>query len=603
MERPTESDEIVTLTRMREMLQQYVPVIRRWTTPDGRLPDPFETVYSENYAPANAAAVLASVCSTRSSQETSDSLSIMLERTMQLLGDKQGVNPFCRVFLYHYGLMALLLAPEADRSRLIGRFGPDLAAYEDDCAVVNTNCAALQWAMELFTGALGLRAVDHALLSHRLKFIANAQLESGFINDEVNETHSHDGMPIAYHAFTLFLLTGAIAVIERWPDEWLVSHREAESIIRRGMDWLRHAITPDGSFAMVERSSYQTFTWGALVALLAYCSGESGNEYGAAARDAFRSWLPYAHEDGTYGSTPNVLPHSLRVGYESYTHLNMYNLLGLTGIAVAVRLLERGVRLPAGDNPAATGDSHGHEGHEDEAVVLAGLQAGAESFVDKHSGYAFYRGGPGSANFFGCTLRMHNRKYAPAMQGFHFRLAGQRLPLAEPRLPEYQEVSDRTLRDGVWEGFAVTDDNGVLHIPAITGNVEVRPSDNGFTMTLETGLLRCEKTIAISDSGIEWSYALTALQPLRSCQHVVPLLVHDGRNALEIASQGGGLRLRFAGRMYLLECPEAVSLDMNLYRSLLSVSGVSAQARAVVAGPLQAGDTVRWTTSLRPVTS
>jgi len=603
MERPIEAGDMATLSRMRETLRQYVPVIRRWTTPDGRLPDPFETVYSENYAPANAAAVLASVCSGRPSREDSALLGVMLERTVQLLGDKQGVTPFCRVFLYHYGLMALLLAPETDRSRLIGRFGPDLAAYEDDCAVVNTNCAALQWAMELFTGALGLRAVDQALLSHRLKFIANAQLESGFINDEVNETHSHDGMPIAYHAFTLFLLTGAVAVIERWPEEWLASRREAETIIRRGMDWLRHAVTPDGSFAMVERSSYQTFTWGALVALLAYSSGESGDEYGAAARDAFGNWLPYAHEDGTYGCTPNVLPHSLRVGYETYTHLNMYNLLGLTGIAVAVRLLERGVRLPAGDDPAATGDSHGYEGHADEAGDLAGLQAGSESFVDKHSGYAFYRGGPGCMNFFGCTLRMHNRKYAPAMQGFHFRLAGQRLPLAEPRLPDYQEVSDRTLRDGVWEGFAVTDESGVLHIPSATDNVEIRPSDDGFTMTLETGLLRCEKTISVSDTGIAWSYALTASRPLRSCKHVVPLLVHDGRHALEAASLDGGLRLRFAGRMYLLECSEAVSLDMDLHRSLLSVSGVSAQARAVVAGPLQAGDTVRWTTSLRPITS
>lgn len=595
MERPTESDEMVTLTRMREMLQQYVPVIRRWTTPDGTLPDPFETVYSENYAPANAAAVLASVCSTRSSQETSDSLSMMLERTVQLLGDKQGVTPFCRVFLYHYGLMALLLAPEADRSRLIGRFGPDLAAYEDDCAVVNTNCAALQWAMELFTGALGLRAVDQALLSHRLGFIADAQLESGFINDEVNEKQSHDGMPIAYHAFTLFLLTGAIAVIERWPGEWLSSRLEAESIIRRGMDWLRHTITPDGSFAMVERSSYQTFTWGALVALLAYSSGESGNEYGADVRDAFRSWLPYAHEDGTYGCTPNVLPHSLRVGYETYTHLNMYNLLGLTGIAVAVRLLERGVRLPAGDESASSGD-------EGRPVHGTAVQPnGAESFVDKHSGYAFYRNGPEGANFFGCTLRMHNRKYAPAMQGFHFRLAGQRLPLAEPRLPEYQEVSDRTLRDGVWEGFAVTDESGVLHFPAAVDNVEIRPSDDGFTMTLETGVLRCEKTIAISDSGIVWSYVLTARQRLRSCQHVVPLLVHDGRHALEIASQESGLLLHFADKPYRLECPEALSLDMDLHRSLLSVSGVSAQARVVLAGPMQAGDSVRWTTSLRPV--
>ncbi|TMV50896.1 hypothetical protein FE783_09540 [Paenibacillus mesophilus] len=565
-----------TAAFMREALRRYVPVIRSWTTPDGQLPDPYETVYSENYAPANAAAVLASVCRSERTEEAAGLLEVMLARTVELLGDKPGVTPFCRVFLYHYGLMALLLAPEQDRSRLIRRFGPALASYEDDCVVVNTNCAALQWAMELFADALGLRPASRDLLEHRLAFIAKAQLESGFINDEVTEEHNHDGMPIAYHAFTLFLLMSAMAVIDNWPDRYDAYRRDAERIIRQGMSWLRHTVTPDGAFAMVERSGYQMFTWGALVSLLAYTAPDG--EYGASVADAFRNWLPYIREDGTYGCTPNHLPHTLRVGFETYTHLNMYNLLGLTGIAVAERVLERQLRLP--------------ESEQRESVSQ-------DAFVDAGSGYAFYRNG---THFFGCTMRMHNRKYAPAMQGFHFRLDGYPLPIAEPRLPGLHETAERHIRDGVWEGYVVTDEAGVSHFPNTMENIELTPASDGLAMVFENELLRCDKTIAVTGCGITWSYVLKAKKPLRSCRHFIPLVVYDGRNTLQIGTGGDGkLLLQYAGKSYTLECGEAVALDMDLSRSLLSVSGVSAQVRAVIAGPLGAGQTVSWTTVLRPI--
>ncbi|MEF3303551.1 hypothetical protein [Paenibacillus sp. GYB003] len=572
------AEQAAVAAAMRETLRRYVPVIRGWTTPDGKLPDPYETVYSENYAPANAAAVLAAVCRAGDGDEAAGLLETMLARTTELLGDKSGVTPFCRVFLYHYGLMALLLAPEQDRIRLAGRFGKTLGAYEDDCPVVNTNCAALQWAMELFADALGLKKADPGLLQHRLAFIANAQLASGFINDEVTEQASHDGMPIAYHAFTLFLLASASAVIERWPDRLEPYRLEADDIVRKGMQWMRRSITPDGAFAMVERSGYQMFTWGALTALLAYTAPDG--EYGATARDAYRNWLPYEHDDGTYGCTPNRLPHSLRVGFETYTHLNMYNLLGLTGIAVAERVLERGIRLP--ERP---------EGR---------LEAeGAPAFVDSDSGYAFYRDG---AHFFGCTLRMHNRKYAPAMQGFHFRHAGRTLPIAEPRLSASRKFGGEADRDDVWEGCAATDEAGIVHVPDMTENVETAEAAGGLTMRFENDVLRCEKTIAIGDGGVTWTYVVEAKQPLKDVGHVLPLVVHDGRDALRIATGGDReLLLQTGLRRYALRYEGTGAPDMELNRSLLSVSGVSAKVRVRASGPLKAGGTVRWSVALVPL--
>ncbi|WP_147433545.1 hypothetical protein [Paenibacillus ginsengarvi] len=564
---------------MRDVLRRYVPVIRTWTTPDGHLPDPYETIYSENYAPANAAAVLAAVCSSSRTEEAAKLLEQMLARTVTLLGDKQGVTPFCRVFLYHYGLMALLLAPEPDRSRLVGRFGGVLAAYEDDCVVVNTNCAALQWSMELFTEMLGLRPANRELLRHRLTFIARAQLGSGFINDEVTEKQIHDGMPIAYHAFTLFLLLGAIAMIKNWPEELEAERLEAERIIRSGMLWLRHTVTPDGAFAMIERSSYQTFTWGALTALLAYTA--PGGEYGATVDAAFRNWLPYAHEDGTYGCTPNLLPHSLRVGFETYTHLNMYNLLGLTGIAVAERVLERGIRLPeAMSSEAAESDRE--------------LDA---TMIDAESGYAFYRCG---LHFFGCTMRMHNRQYAPVMQGFHFRLDGRKVPVAEPRLSSPYRLSAKRDRDDVWEGYAITDEAGLVHVPDMTHNVQLTAESDGFRMRYADERLSCEKTITIGDDGIAWHYVLEVKQALRSIDHVLPLVVHDGRNPLRIAEtpESGVLLLRTGDQSFTLRYEGTASPEMELHRSILSVSGISAKVYARASGPLQPGHIVRWSVKL-----
>ncbi|MFD0959107.1 hypothetical protein [Paenibacillus chungangensis] len=570
-----------TLTAMQEVLQQYVPVIQSWVTEDGHLPDPYETTYSENYAPANAAAVLASVCHSGGDLGAGELLDRMLSRTVELLEDKQNVNPFCRVFLYHYSLLALLLAPEAERSRLLQRYGSALAAYEDDCPVVNTNCAALQWSMELFADALGLRLANEQLLRHRLQFIERAQLHSGFINDEVNEEESLDGMPIAYHAFTLFLLTSAFAVIEQWPSSLKASKAEAERIVLRGTAWLRQAIAPDGTFAMVERSGYQMFVWGAVTALLAATIQDRNDE--SLMSESFRSWLSYRHDDGTYSCTANHLPHSLRAGYEQYTHLNMYNLLGLSGIAIAARLLERRIRL---------GDSLLEAGSE----KLQHHPAGAShAYIDYGSGYAFYRQGD---DFFGCTLRMHNRRYTPAIQGFHFRLAGQKMPIAEPRLPGSTASAERAVQDGVWEGFLLLDQEGNVHYPNALSNAEAVPAEDGLTLISEGEWVRCSKTITMRNGVLRWRYQLIMKRPITSCQHVIPLVVHDGRHPLRVmAKEECLLLMQHDNRSYELRCDDASSIRMELNRSLLSASGASAQVCIHIAESLAADSVIEWETS------
>ncbi|WP_010268705.1 hypothetical protein [Paenibacillus senegalensis] len=588
------------LTDMQKMLKAYEKIIGTWVSAEGSLDDPYETEYRENYAPANAAVILAYLCrfsntpGNDNAKQLQELLRKMIARSLELLQDRNQVNPFCRVFLYHYSLMAMLVAPEHERELLLSEYSDAFAKYVDDCDVINTNCSALQWAMELFTELLDIRKADRSLLDHRLAFISSAQLSSGFINDEVDSSGAKDGMPIAYHAFTLFILNSALSLIRHWPQALLEQKQKAESIVDRGMGWLEHAVSLDGTMAMVGRSSHQMFTWGALVALVAgrlvrqekKQSKEGGHHLYTSSllEKAFTYWLPFKQADGTYSCTPNHWPHALRVGYESYTHLNMYNLLGLTGIVIAAEAL---------------GEHAGNGGSSLEE--LAELPAGdpSEVWMDTESGYAFYRSG---GQFFGCTLRMHHRQYAPAMQVFHVRLENQSLPLAEARLPGLGTTAVSANEDGIWEGFVVEDSTGQLYYPDSRSNVEAVPLPDGLELSVETNILQCVKAIRITKQGIEWTYTLKTNIALNRVEQVVPLIVHNGRHALTYSkAEKTYLECIYAGKRYSLYSEGAAEIQVDLKRSILSPSGVSSKARIKMSAPLAAGEAVKWTTKLEIV--
>ncbi|MBP1992225.1 hypothetical protein [Paenibacillus eucommiae] len=611
---PSGNDESsFVLSRIREILASFVPVAANWLSEDGSFCDPYETQYSENYAPANAAVLFAAVYRTTGDAAILRLFRAALDRSVILLQDRQ-VTPFCRVFLIHYSLMAISLLEGNARAEAAEAYGPFMAAYEDDCLIINTNCAALQWGTEMLLELLDYRPADAAHLERRIAFIQKAQLESGFINDEISEHQAHDGMPIAYHAFTLFIMTSVISLLpvedgaeneegnergkstcdaardnaqeeaKNASENELHAHSQsgAQQLISKGLEWLKHTITSDGSFAMVERSSHQTFTWGALTALYAY----SGWKEDGMLERILSYWLPFRHQDGSLGCTPNTLPHSLRIGYETYTHLNMYNLLGLTGLAAAGQLLERGLSLNLNLHPSE--QQHSLDG----------------SCSDEDSGYAFFRRGE---DFFACTLRMHHREYAPAMQGFHYRLGGRALPLAEPRLTGYQQSKTSQVQEGVWEGYLLnrepgdlgetdrstgscdsigsakpTEESGLAEpvYPNSKVNAELTTLANGFQLTNEIEALRCVKKIQLLEDGIALDYQLALKRTFHTCEHVISLLVHDGKHVLRIRQESTQrLTMSFGSECYTLECAQAASMELRLERSLLSVSGVSAQLR------------------------
>lgn len=542
--------------RMRNVIANFIPVLDSWTDKEtGALLDPFETDYSENYAPANAAFIYAGVYRFSKDSDHLDKCLRMVRRSVQLLKDKKHVNPFCRVFLFHYSLGALLLLPEEDRQQAKQQFADFYAGYEDDCGQINTNCAALQWGMEMFADSLGYRKADLDHAERLVSYVEHAQLPSGFINDSVESGEVKDGMPIAYHLFILFILKTVLTLSVPKTAEQKNHAERMAAVVRRGMSWLGHALSMDGTLAMAERSRYQMFTWGALTAVLSTseCRNEPMFEL------VFANWLKYKQADGSYSCVPNYLPHNMRCGFERYTRINMYNNLGMTGIILADKILSD-----------ALDKSNQQE--------LIELKLPAENrFADLESGYAFFRK---NGAFFACALRTHDKGYIHSMQGFHYRLGEVPLPLAEPIMQNANHFRDRGWLKGIWEGFMFTtgERKEQRHVfPQSTQNAQFAFLPDGVEFVLETDDYRCKKQIRASKNRLIWKYAV---EPKAGCQrlhHVVPLLLHDGKHHAKVKLKTNQLaEIRFAGHLFQLECHEALEMRLSLDRSLASVSGAAA---------------------------
>ncbi|MEA4862989.1 MAG: hypothetical protein AB7F40_02870 [Victivallaceae bacterium] len=522
------------------------------------LPDPYESDYSENYASANAAAVYAAAMNFSSSPQLRENYRRMMRRSAARAAGLEP-NPFCRTFLVHYSLLGLLMLPEEERGAAVEEFLPPLREVRDVCDMINVNCAAMQLSTRLMFAALGAADGDESGLFRYIDFIQAAQLPDGFINDSIGEkTGVKDLMPIAYHGFILFILGCGLVFARRHGVLPAGIDRAITAVMARGMAWMRRVFSPDGGFAMCGRSRYQMFTWGVHAALAAMTAAPE-----PALCAIVNRYRQYEKEDGSYSCTPNFLPHGFRTGFECYTHVNMYNCLGFTGLALAA-VLTGGGDMPFGFPPP---------------LADGGV-------IDPAAGYAFFRRG---GCYFGVSLRDHDAGYTPAMAGFHYLMGPSRLPLAENRM----EGASPLL-----EGFA-TADGEALRRASITANVQAKIIPDGLSFEFITGLGCGRKSIEIYPGRIVWSYELHAADPAAVVFHTLPLVVSDGKNTLSLRRLGeSALELSFAGCVYRLACSGGRHTALSLRRSLESVSGLASEAVSEIAPGTEPG-VFRWSVELR----
>lgn len=578
--------------QMQQVLLDYMGVVEQWLDKEtGAIEDRWDSIYGENYTAGTAAVMFANGYAFSGNPRLLETALQLIQRTTVRIQDMK-VAPFARMFIYHYGMMALLMLPEEARNKHKDAFAEAFLHGEPkDCGTINLNCAALQLGNELFIEQLGYRKADTAFMEMLIDLMEKREYD-GFLNDAFDHRDQenfseHDGMPIAYSAFILFILTSVLTAVNEWRPELLKYRERVEALIEKGQAWFNHATSTDGTYAMMERSRHQMFTWGSLMAYQSYAGMADSELY----QRMFQFWLQFKKEDGTYSMTPNFLPHELRSGYEWYTLVNCYGILGMTGLTVAERI----VRLKLAMTRA------------NERQPLPARS----SYVDPRSGYAFVRSGD---DFFGVNLRVHHGQYAPALCGFHYRLQGQQTLLAEPRLNP-QRVAGTVYYQGYelgpWEGFLLRDEQGNAVYPSSRKTPATEWVEDGITMRAETEQYSVTKTIRLTGAGIEWTYTIKAHQAFKSCEHIVPILMTDGKNGTRIERRlDNGWRMSYAGRTYEIvsdECdnvirtPEdvyAVENNLSYERSLYSVSGVSANLSMRVSGALQAGEELTWRTVL-----
>ena len=496
--------------------------------------DLYETEYAENYSLANASIVYAFKIK-NGGYEYLCKYDLLIKRAVQLLQSRKQ-TPFCRLFILHYSLISLLMLPDRIRTSKFEDEIHKMLSYVDDYEVQNTNGCAMKMSLEviksIFTKDMSPDAGIYLSMINPLK--------SGFINDSCSPIETKDGMPIAYHNFTLSLLSTALFYGQKEKKIDNNTYRSIVKLLIDGVQWWDKTLAVDGSVALSGRSAYQVFTWGVNI-LLGVIAGYSGENL----KKIISYWKEYKKQNGSYSCTPNYIDHNLRVGYEIYTHVNMYNNLAVSLICIAGDMLQEGFTL----KDYFEKDTSKH-------------------FLDMESGYSFFKT---NQRFFACALRNHYQSRNGIASGFHFRHSDYFVPIAE---------SGSDLSNSHFEGIEyMTDEGQVYRISDQENNLEIALEEKGYRFIIDSVQYRIEKALLFSDNSITWSYRCKFAVSVKKLTHYVPILLNDGRDSmLFYRPTPNSINMAMKECTYQLICDQSVESNVELKRYFSSPSGICTNA-------------------------
>jgi hypothetical protein len=597
---------IPTVQLLTDWLKAHLQNLQRWSDPrTGRIHDPFEShqhdasILAESYSPATAL-VIAAASVRQGHPEAGAFLQGYCRRIGELLSDKQ-TPPFTALFLQYFGLISL-----ADLKAVAGLENPPIAAetvqtlaavlnaYRDRLDVpVNTNCAAMQAGVEILR-FLHRGAADWARCKRRLDIVARQQSKSGFINDDL----AGPSMPVAYHMFCLYLLAAALSRVAgvQLSLESLEPVHCADAIVGRGYAWLGHLLANDGMIAQFGRSRYHPFAQAAGAALLAAAGIESED----ATVRRFVGWmehyrLPADASTGlsapVFAVTPNLCPPLLRVGFESYAMVTVYNNL-------AIAILLDALAWWTGHLPpiAAAADAR-------KAFYNAARDRGC--FADAQVGFICLRS---RAGYVLVNLQTDSRGTTPAGSLMHLRLGDDlHEKAAAPPFWADPRVSSEAPERSVWEGplmCPVAQDSGnAMHPPAFL----MQGRTLGCESTQASVALRgagpgaeWAKTILLEPTALTITWQLKTSVAGQSLFAVVPCLLWDGRWQTELRFDGPEVLAIREGRTWRLIARDREGKPLQgawylvPHRSTLCTTGVTGQLKFPVASAVTDGEAVDW---------
>jgi hypothetical protein len=597
---------IPTLQLLTDWLKAHLQNLQHWSDPQtGRIHDPFEShqhdvgILAESYSPATAL-VIAAASVRRGHSEAGAFIQGYCRRIGDLLADKQ-TPPFTALFLQYFGLIAL-----ADLKAVAGLENPPIAAepvqalgaaltaYRDRLdAPVNTNCAAMQAGVEILRFLHG-GAADWTRCKHRLDVVSRQQTESGFINDDL----AGPSMPVAYHMFCMYLLAAALSRVggASLPAESQEPVRCADAIVGSGYAWLGHLLANDGMIAQFGRSRNHPFAQAAGAALLAAAGMESED---ASVRRFVGRMEHYRlpADPGTglrapaFAVTPNLCPPLLRVGFESYAMVTVYNNL-------AIAILLDALAWWTGHLPPITAADDARK-----AFYNAARARGC--YADAQVGFLCLRS---RAGYVLVNLQTDYRGSAPAGSLVHLRLGDDLHEKAvAPPFWADPRVSAEAPEGSVWEG--------PLLCPASRDNGNAMPPPTFLMQGRTSGCESTQVSVALRGEGLdaEWgktilleSAALTITWQLKtsvagqSLIAVVPCLLWDGRWQTEFRFDGPEVLATRDGRTWRLIARDREGRPLQgawylaPHRSTLSTTGVTGQLRFPVAGTVAADQAIEY---------
>lgn len=583
---------------------------------NGRLYDPFETIYGEGYGPGVAAYILAGLYRKYGEEKFLNGAVLSMNRVFEKLRNPTDNTRFTDIFLYLWSLKAYRLldgsCPPGDRNRWKDLF--ESLSY--DFPPPNTNGYCLLLSTSIMYKALGFKSVGAGDTGGLIDIIRRMQNRLGFIEDAMrlhkgpveyypgqlsrflvfkdkmryrrrpDDPGKKDLKPIAYHIFCCAVLAESL----RWMKDCRLpeldpAFERIKEIVGRGVKWITHYAGSDGSCSMTERSRDQFWVAGCYIYLLSLSDISESHELIGRHLDW---WSRYIKKDGSCSIMPNYFSNALRVGFEHYSMASMYNTLGFAFLLDTAEALSD--IPPVIELRDAAVESH-------------------ETFIDAEAGYAHLRRGGTSA---GISLRRHQGGYfggyCPAMGLFNVVIGGSRLrplpaPSYRPRglgIPNAVQRSDM-LNHGVYEGIRAfrggrnwgLDFASNAHVESLGDGVILKKTHNGIEIM---------KAIILNESSLSIVYDFKIKRSLDKLLVTCPLLLSDGKTETALKIRRREVTLGLGSAAYRLSCTEGYDWVHPQERYLLSSSGITSQLYVKIGENLRKGGTVKCSLLLERLT-
>ncbi len=501
-----------------DLLQRSLQFARGLSEADGRMRDPYETEYGENYSPACFSVVAAAAWRLEKRPEDLEWAFRWGHRAAAIMRE----SPYLREYMLGYtALVFTLLDPSPELERLRQDFVASSQPEEPLSPLGHILALQLVGDVLCPRSPASLERADRILT-----LLEELWTPAGFPEDR--KERDDGSIPHAYltvACLVIFLLAKpASASAEKLQPR-------IEALIRRACEWFYRANGPAMFAVQANRSYNQLWTY-PLYALLAYV------HRGAQAASAVEQCLAVVTRATGNLARPNFLPTGLSpyasAGNEPYNRVN--NDIGAGGVGWALLAV-----LQAG----------GFKGLAPQAPAPEPV------FVDADAGYAFFHS---AKNGVALTLRQHKWHYHLPLQPTWLVLDGATAPFigakrAGVNLPLTALIADPA-RINPWLepyfGVLAATKTGIFHrmdepVNSLPGNVfqaALRPAGAAATNAAQVSV-----QVAPEADGIAFTYRLSGEVP-EELWLSVPVLLWDGARELGYRIKGATVELEWAGRRY-----------------------------------------------------